>query len=183
MRSIGRIAARLVNPRTASPRSRAWLLVDVVLGFMAAGPILAPLFRASGLPLFVPVGEGITALGFWICPQPEMAFQLAGYPWAVCSRCYTALIGIIAVRVAYGRRGNAFVFMEKRSWALRLILAALTFGLWQLDVHAMHHGWWDGGQPTMILTGLWLGLGVGMALLAGLHRLIKPRSPAPATAT
>lgn len=183
MRSIRLIEMRPVNPRTAAPRNRGWLLVDIVLGFMAAGPILAPLFRASGLPLFVPVGEGITALGFWICPQPEMAFQLAGYPWAVCSRCYTALIGIIAVRVAYGRRGDAFVFMEKRSWVLRLTLAAVTFGLWQLDVHAMHYGWWDGGQPTMILTGLWLGLGVGMALLAGLHWLIEPRSAAPATAT
>lgn len=173
MRSIRLIETRPVNRRTVKPRNRGWLLVDILLGFMAAGPILAPLFRASGLPLFVPVGEGITTLGFWICPQPEMAFQLAGYPWAVCSRCYAALIGIIAVRVAYGRRGDAFTFMEKRSWALRLTLAALTFGLWQLDVHAMHHGWWDGGQLTMIVTGLALGLGVGAALMAGLRRLIE----------
>ena len=77
MRSIRLIETRPVNPRTAAPRNRGWLLVDIVLGFMAAGPILAPLFRASGLPLFVPVGQGITALGFLICPQPEMAFQLA----------------------------------------------------------------------------------------------------------
>jgi len=165
---------------TSRPR-RGWLVVDILLGFMAAGPILAPLFRASRLPLFTPVGEAITALGFWICPQPEMAFQLAGYPWAVCSRCYTALLGIIALRVAYARRGATFVFMERRSCALRLLLAVVTFGLWQLDVHAMHHGWWNGGQPTMILTGLWLGLGAGMAILAALHRLIEP-SPARAAA-
>ena len=169
--------APMIQPhrQPTSQHNRTWLLVDILLGFMAAGPILAPLFRASGLPLFVPVGEGITALGFWICPQPEMAFQLAGYPWAVCSRCYTALIGIIAVRVAYGRRRNAFAFMERRSWALRLTLAVVTFGLWQLDVYAMHHGWWDGGQTTMILTGLWLGVGIGIALLAALYRLIEPR--------
>lgn len=165
---------------TSRPR-RGWLVVDILLGFMAAGPILAPLFRASRLPLFTPVGEAITALGFWICPQPEMAFQLAGYPWAVCSRCYTALLGIMALRVAYARRGATFAFMERRSWALRLLLAVVTFGLWQLDVHAMHHGWWNGGQPTMILTGLWLGLGAGMAILAALHRLIEP-SPARAAA-
>lgn len=156
-----------------SPTRRGWLVVDVILGFLAAGPILAPLFRATGWPLFTQVGEGITALGFWICPQPEMAFQLAGYPWAVCSRCYTALIGILLIRGAYARRGAVYSWLEGRSWRLRLGLAAATFGLWQLDVHAMHHSWWDGGQPTMIVTGLALGLTAGAAIMAGLRRLIE----------
>ncbi len=156
-----------------SPTRRGWLVVDVILGFLAAGPILAPLFRATGWPLFTQVGEGITALGFWICPQPEMAFQLAGYPWAVCSRCYTALIGILLIRGAYARRGAVYAWLEGRSWPLRLGLAAATFGLWQLDVHAMHHSWWDGGQPTMIVTGLALGLTAGAAIMAGLRRLIE----------
>lgn len=156
-----------------SPIRRGWLVVDIVLAFLAAGPILAPLFRATGWPLFVPVGEAITVLGFWICPQPEMAFELAGYPWAVCSRCYAALIGILLIRGAYARRGPTYTWLEGRSWLLRLTVAAATFALWQLDVHAMHHGWWDGGQLTMILTGLALGLGMGAALMAGLRRLIE----------
>lgn len=156
-----------------SPARRGWLVVDVILAFLAAGPILAPLFRATGWPLFTPVGEAITALGFWICPQPEMAFELAGYPWAVCSRCYTALIGILLIRGAYARRGSTYTWLETWSWPLRLTVAVATFALWQLDVHAMHHGWWDGGQLTMIVTGLALGLGVGAALMAGLRRLIE----------
>jgi hypothetical protein len=59
------------------------------------GPLIAPLFQATGLPIVA--GTGAFArdlLSSYICPTPSKSYELFGFPMAVCARCWGATIGL-----------------------------------------------------------------------------------------
>ena len=100
---IKRQAAREIGSRGdigwASPglpfsSSSALIVILVVLFF---GPLIAPLFQATQLPLVADSGAlARDLLARYICPTPARSYVLLGFPMAVCARCWGATIGLWA---------------------------------------------------------------------------------------
>jgi len=61
------------------------------------GPLIAPLFQATQLPLVADTGAlARDLLARYICPTPAKSYVLLGFPMAVCARCWGATIGLWA---------------------------------------------------------------------------------------
>lgn len=128
-----------------------WLLV--VLFF---GPLVAPLFQATGLPLVA--DSGILAhdlLARYICPTPAKSYALLGFPMAVCARCWGATIGLWAAWVLFRRlqisRRVLPLFSEYLVLPIgpRLALAAGALLLWTLEIRL----WPVAPLPVLLLNG------------------------------
>lgn len=90
-----------------SPAPRRWPVwaFDAILWILFLGPIISPLFRASGLPLVAESGQlARDVLATFVCPTPERSHLLFGLPMAVCARCWGATIGLWAARVVVDGR-------------------------------------------------------------------------------
>ncbi len=61
-----------------------WLsiIADFLLTGMVAGPVVAPMLAASGLPLLPVIANIIYFMGNIVCPQPHMGMMLAS-PFAM----------------------------------------------------------------------------------------------------
>jgi predicted membrane protein DUF2085 len=84
-------------PNTTRPLIWAERLLVAVLAVLFVGPLLAPLFQATRLPIIG--GTGALArdlLSYYICPTPARSYALVGFPMAVCARCWGATIGLWA---------------------------------------------------------------------------------------
>ncbi len=147
-----------------------WLLV--ILFF---GPVVAPLFQATGLPLLA--GSGALAhdlLATYICPTPAKSYMLLGFPMAVCARCWGATIGLWAAwwlfrgaQVAGGRsqidRGLTTLVSHYLALPvmLRLALAVGALLLWRLEINM----WAAASLPILLLNGahagFWAALVIG----------------------
>lgn len=145
--------------RTPSLRARALLLVLAVL---FVGPLLAPLLQATRLPWLADSGAlARDLLAHYVCPTPAKSYVLLGFPMAVCARCWGATIGLWAAWWAVRRRQAAGSrrqpLLQRLGWPLRLLLAALPFGLWAAEI-----AWWPTAPLWLLLlngafAGCWAG--------------------------
>src|SRR3954468_956737 len=82
--------------------SRAPLLIAILL-VLFFGPLAAPLFQATQLPLVADTGAlARDLLARYICPTPAKSYVLLGFPMAVCARCWGATIGLWAAWLLFG---------------------------------------------------------------------------------
>ncbi len=164
---------------------RAWRGLDVLLVLIIIGPVLAPLFQASGVWLFQAIAQWIIyPLGAWICPQDQHSLHVGRHLMAVCTRCYAAIGGLFLVRLALSSDPSGVgVGSRLARWWLgapdygRIGFIVGVIALWQADVWAERLGWWSWGQPVLIATGPVVGLAVGF-LAYGLLAWVTGRQPA-----
>jgi len=153
-----------------------WPLKAILL-VLFFGPLIAPLFQATYLPLVADSGAlARDMLSRFVCPTPAKSFMLAGFPMAVCARCWGATIGLWAAwlvlrvlgigdwglgavrwRLATGgwRLVSGYLTF---AWPLRLLVSAMPLLLWVAEIR-----WWP-ATPYWLLVlngafaGLWTGL-------------------------
>lgn len=149
--------------------SRIWptWALDAILWTLYLGPIISPLFRATGLPLVA--DSGLLArdlLATYICPTPERSLLLLGLPMAVCMRCWGATIGLLAARSLVARHvgagGAPLRLFRALPWAARLLLCALPFLLWPLEIVGHYGGWWFAPLWLLLLNGAQAGFFAGL---------------------
>jgi hypothetical protein len=153
---------------------QAWphWIFDTLLWVLFLGPLIAPLFRATGLPI---IGDaGLLArdlLSTYVCPTPERSYLILGLPMAVCARCWGATIGLWAARlsVAAVQRDAApagLVYslntLHRLDWRLRLFVCALPFLLWPLEIIGAAQGWWFAPLWVLLLNGAQAGFSAGL---------------------
>src|SRR5436853_3921196 len=88
---------------------RRWPLwpLHLVMAGLFVGPLISPLFRATGLPLVSDAGWlARELLTTYVCPTPARSFMLLGLPMAVCARCWGATIGLLLARTLFTRAGR-----------------------------------------------------------------------------
>lgn len=150
-------------------KQRIWYAFDFILLLMIIGPVIAPLFHASGLWLFDRIAHWIIyPLGVWICPQDQHAILIMGHAMTVCTRCYAAIGGLFSVRLALtsdpdkkGIGSWLARLWRQQSNQNRLIFITSIITLWQLDVWAERFAWWSWGQGMLIATGPIVGIAIG----------------------
>ncbi len=136
----------------------------VLLAILFLGPLIAPLFQATRLPLLADSGAlARDLLSRYVCPTPAKSYVLLGFPMAVCARCWGATIGLWAAWFAARRPERLFAAgllarYSALAWPLRLLLGALPFGLWAAEI-----AWWPAAPYWFLLVngafaGLWGGL-------------------------
>jgi len=141
-----------------------WAL-DAILWTLFLGPLISPLFRASGLPLVADAGLlARELLATYVCPTPERSPLLLGLPLAVCARCWGATLGLWAARLLAARAPAAAPLVAFRAlpWPARLALAALPFLLWPLEIVGHYGGWWFAPMWLLLLNGAQAGLAAGL---------------------
>jgi hypothetical protein len=172
-----------VNRRLAPPAWPTWLF-DALLWTLFLGPIISPLFRATGLPLVA--DSGVLArdlLATYICPTPERSILLFGLPMAVCVRCWGATIGLLAARALAAQHVSGGVApllarFRKLHWALRLAICALPFLLWPLEIVGHYDGWWFAPLWLLLLNGAQAGFAAGLLFCSLWPGLWPARRPA-----
>jgi hypothetical protein len=157
----------------------AWL-IKAILVVLFFGPLIAPLFQASQLPLVADSGAlARDLLARYICPTPAKSYMVLGFPMAVCARCWGATIGLWAAWLLVGRTTNA----ERRTmnadldvvgrsavvtqwlhsylglaWPARLVLSALPFLLWVAEIRL----WGAAPYAALLLNGALAGFWAGL---------------------
>lgn len=142
----------------------AWAF-DAALWVLFLGPLISPLFRATGLPLVADAGLlARDLLATYVCPTPERSYMLLGLPMAVCARCWGATIGLWVARLLVARQGDAGPLQWFRGlpWPARLALAALPFLLWPLEISTHSAGWWYAPLGLLLLNGVQAGFAAGL---------------------
>jgi hypothetical protein len=172
---IGRQAgAGWASPGLLVCPSPSLTAILIVLFF---GPLIAPLFQATHLPLVAESGAlARDMLSRYICPTPAKSYVLLGFPMAVCARCWGATIGLWAAwlllrgqGVGYRGQGAARWRLEagelrfivgylRLAWPLRLLVSATPFLLWVAEIR-----WWLAAPLWLLLlngalAGFWAGL-------------------------
>jgi hypothetical protein len=177
--------------RAASPanaHARAWPTwpLKAALAVLFLGPIIAPLFQASGLPLVADSGWlARDMLSTYICPTPAKSYMLAGHAMAVCARCWGATIGLwLAFLCAiYGLRFPVGNFRRPASflarlfvlpWPVRLGFAALPFALWSLEIN----DWPAAPLGMLLINGALAGFSAGLFVCSIWPGLLPTRAPA-----
>jgi hypothetical protein len=152
----------------------------VILLVLFFGPLIAPLFQATQLPLMADAGAlARDLLSRYICPTPAKSYVLLGFPMAVCARCWGATIGLWAAWLLIrrrtndeGRTTNANLFVIGRSsvitqwlhsylglaWQARLGVGALPFLLWVAEIHL----WAAAPYAVLLLNGAFAGFWAGL---------------------
>jgi hypothetical protein len=164
------MAASLAQVHHRAPRAWPRWALDVILWTLFLGPLISPLFKASGLPLIADAGQlARDVLATYVCPTPERSPLLLGLPMAVCARCWGATIGLWAARLLVGgAQANASPLaallqrFRALPWAARLALAALPFLLWPLEIVGHYGGWWFAPLWLLVLNGAQAGLAAGL---------------------
>jgi hypothetical protein len=149
---------------------------DLWLWILLVGPLVAPVFTATGQPLLQLIADGIYMLGDAVCPKVDFHFMLLGQPLAVCSSCWAAVFGLWTVRLLYGRAGEGsgpFARLNlSRFWSrwqatpveFKLGVLALGFLPWAIDVMLTDTRIWFSPHPVMMLAGYLGGLVAAMLL-------------------
>lgn len=153
--------------RQIAPRPWPTWLFDALLWVLFLGPVISPLFRATGLPLVADAGLlARDLLATYICPTPERSYMLFGLPMAVCARCWGATVGLWAARLLVARQAAApapaLAWFRALPWPARLLLAALPFLLWPLEIVGHYGGWWHAPMGLLLLNGAQAGLAAGL---------------------
>jgi hypothetical protein len=161
------------KPDTLRPWPRWWL--DMILAVLFLGPLLSPLFRATGQPMVDETGAlARDLLALYICPTPAQSYMLFDYPMAVCARCWGATIGLWIARLwlpALLRRHHALAaglhWFRGLPWVARLLLCGLPFLLWPLEIVGSGQGWW--ALPplwVLLINGAQAGCAAGVFFLS-----------------
>jgi hypothetical protein len=169
---------KLAHNNQPPRRGGIYPLLDALLLILFLGPVLSPLFRASGVPVVDETGTLARNMLVYICPTPAQSYLLFGFPMGVCARCWGATIGLWLARLwlplALRQSGHMQAVPDgfrSLAWPVRLLLCALPFLLWPLEIVGTSSGWWA-------LPPLWLLLvnGAQAGLAAGLFFLsVWPR--------
>jgi hypothetical protein len=153
-----------------------WIF-DTLLWVLFLGPLISPLFRATGLPLVSDAGLlARDLLALYVCPTPERSYLLFGLPMAVCARCWGATIGLWAARLLVDSRYGSWAPLRAfRSlpWAVRLLLCSLPFLLWPLEIVGHYQELWFAPLWLLLLNGAQAGFAAGLffcSLWPGLWR-------------
>jgi hypothetical protein len=108
-------------------------------------------------------------LALYICPTPAQSYTLYSLPMAVCARCWGATIGLWLARLLVPfSRGRAGVvgaglrWLRGQHWLLRLLLCALPFLLWPLEIIGAVQGWWFAPLWLLLVNGALAGLTAGL---------------------
>ncbi len=159
---------------------RSWPIwpLHTALVILFIGPIIAPLFRMTGLPLISDAGMlAHDVLTRYICPTPERSYLVGALPMAVCARCWGATIGLWLARMLVGkdrdlwsgRKAAGFGWLAAFSawflalaWPVRLLLCALPFVLWPLEIMGAAAGWWFAPLWLLLLNGVQAGCAAGL---------------------
>lgn len=146
------------------------------------GPIIAPLFQATGLPFIADTGAlAHNVLSLYICPTPAKSYYLFAFPMAVCVRCWAATIGLwggwflfqhVTHRQHLSKSGHFFyqaiqTFLSWH-WILRLSITLLPFLLWVLEITL----WRTAPLTVLLFNGIQAGLMTGLffcSIWPGLH--------------
>jgi uncharacterized membrane protein len=163
--------------RVARRAVSVWLLlVGVVLGYVGL-ICAAPLLRARGYAVASALLYSVFAP---LChQQPERSFYLAGYPLAVCARCFGIYAGGALCLLLYPlvRSLADATSVPARAW---LVVAALPTAV---DFTLGITGLWPNTHLSRALTGAWLGAGLVCFVLPGLlatGRSARPPRSVPA---
>ena len=151
--------------------------LKAILAVLFLGPLVAPLFQATRLPLVTDSGWlARDLLSRYICPTPAKSYVLLGFPMAVCARCWGATIGLwaawFAFRIVTEDQRPTTIHQRPTtissaallagflnlSWPLRLSVAALPFLLWVAEIWR-----WPAAPLWFLLAngafaGFWAGL-------------------------
>jgi hypothetical protein len=146
---------------------RAWpvWILNALLWTLFLGPLVSPLFRATGLPMVADTGlVARELLATYICPTPERSALLLGLPMAVCIRCWGATIGLLAARfLALRHAGHPWLRRFRAlPWPARLLICALPFLLWPLEIVGHSSGWWFAPLWLLLLNGAQAGFAAGL---------------------
>lgn len=127
------------------------------------------------LPPFVSPGlEHAISTGFQhLCHQlPGRSFSIDGVPLAVCHRCIGVYVGLaLGVLVLPVIRRRARQWARHDRWVLLAAVLPATID-WGGDML----GWWSNTVGTRVVTGLWLGIIVGIVFARSLA--LRPSSTA-----
>lgn len=178
MQAIAQQSRLKVDPRdvAAYHAPRPWLQ-DTWLWILLVGPLVAPVFMATGLSILRPFADGIYLIGDLVCPKVDFHFMFVGYPVAVCASCWAAVFGLWTVRLLYGRAGEGFgIFSrfklapfwtqwQQNSPSLKLSVLFLGFIPWSLDVMLTDTGAWYSPQIFMMFVGYLGGLAAALLML------------------
>lgn len=155
--------------RNAPGSSRAWphWPLHLFLAVLFLGPIIAPLFRATGLPLISDAGVlAHDLLTLYVCPTPELSYFVLDLPMAVCARCWGATIGLLMARaLPFDRLGWMAALRSGLlglAWPVRLLLCALPFLLWALEIGGYAQGWWFPPLWLVLINGVQAGFAAGL---------------------
>jgi hypothetical protein len=155
-------------------------LIKAILVVLFFGPLIAPLFQASQLPLVADSGAlARDLLARYICPTPAKSYFVLGFPMAVCARCWGATIGLWAAWLLVGRMTNDqrrttnanLVVVGRLSavtqwlhsyfglaWPARLVMGALPFLLWVAEIRLWGAAPYGALLLNGALAGFWAGL-------------------------
>lgn len=141
-------------------------ILKVILWVLFLGPLIAPLFVATGLPLVADSGQlARDLLSTYICPTPAKSYYLLNQPMAVCARCWGATIGLWAGYILF--QANQRIFQHgwqplrrflTLAWPMRLLLVVLPFGLWVAEIG----GWSSAPLWVLVVNGALAGCGAGL---------------------
>ena len=180
-----------MTSHTTIRNTRSWLLIAFLL-VLFLGPLVAPLFQATYLPIVADSGAlAHELLSRYICPTPAKSYTLLGFPMAVCARCWGATIGLwaawLVTRRAMPAATQGAPYRGRRPavgyfgmpWMLRLCLALMAMLLWTVEIDM-----WP-AAPLLALTvngangGFWAGMFAGSLWLAGRSALSQPVNATP----
>jgi hypothetical protein len=157
-------------------------LLIVILVVLFFGPLIAPLFQATQLPLLADSGAlAHDVLARYICPTPAKSYVLLGFPMAVCARCWGATIGLWAAwhfirrttndqRPTFASICSSFVIRRLSfvtqllnsylvlAWPARLMISALPFLLWVAEIRL----WPAAPYWVLLLNGAFAGFWAGL---------------------
>ncbi|HEU5016141.1 MAG TPA: DUF2085 domain-containing protein [Roseiflexaceae bacterium] len=190
----------LDNLRSVPAPARSWPTwpLKTVLAVLFLGPIIAPLFQATGLPLIADSGWlARDILSTYICPTPAKSYMLAGHSMAVCARCWGATIGLWVAWFAV-QKNKEYAKNKKQktnsilvhsglftalcslfllAWPLRLALAALPFALWVLEINY----WPAAPLGVLLINGALAGFSAGLFVCSIWPGLLATHAPASLT--
>jgi uncharacterized membrane protein len=154
-------------PGTPPRRARvAWLMCVGAAALLVGVVLLAPLARAGGWPLLSELAYRSFRVA---CHQmPERAFDLAGFPLAVCARCTGLYAGTLAGLAAYPLlRSLARTDAPWRGW---LLMAAVPTSI---DFALGVTGLWENTHASRFWTALPLGAVAACYIMPGLVELAR----------
>lgn len=179
MKLYSQIAPSLRTSSGGPARSWPRWPILVALWVLFLGPPAAALFIASGMPLAADTGWlARNLLSIYICPTPMRSYTLFDAPMAVCARCWGATIGLwvaylLVVRgwptsgARGGMRAAGWAHYCGLPWAGRLLLSAIPFGLWIIEITLwptaplsalLLNGMVAGGAAGLFVYSIWPGL-------------------------
>jgi hypothetical protein len=157
-------------------------LLIAILAVLFFGPLIAPLFQATQLPLVADSGAiARELLARYICPTPAKSYVLLGFPMAVCARCWGATLGLWAawlllrpttndqrpmfapIRSSFVIRRSSFATQWLNgylalAWPARLLVGALPFLLWVAEISL----WAAAPYWVLLLNGAFAGFWAGL---------------------